>query len=942
MILKPRFPGRTPRPGHAVSSAFSQGLVLLQPFGEGGGSRILDPHSHNVGTYHGTTLSWQSSPIGPAVTLDGATNWVEVPADSSYLVNAANGSPFSVAAWVNWVADGTDAYGLIYGEEDGASFNLTFLIKSTGGIALYPAGGSIDPVTGVTLTSGLWYHLVWTFGLKYGQALYVNGIQKFEDGNFGGPTVGANLFRGRIGGNSVFGSGRFIQGAVAGVAKWVRELNPNEVSRLYVEPMSLYVPYRQIWGFTPGIGTIDGAGHGRPSSRAFGAGTIGHPGDLFIVGAGHSRVSSRKFGTGALAGGNKIIGSVGRPSSRKFGHGLIASANLIQGSYGRKSSRAFGVGALTTKEFTLFISGVDVTKHMRINSLNITNSISQTSTASFDYGGQDLTGALLILQVGQPVIFYHGNTRIFGGTIDQALNSFYGRSSTEGPNYIQVTCSDFSQILDRRYVAANYNQSGSVFDMISIVIDLVATYLSNDNIKYNFANGQNESIVNPGAITFDWITARQAFTQLANLVQWDFNVDYYGVLQFWPNTQGSGPAPFDIHDNDGNWLSEPPMTVQEFRTSYRNRQGVRSASQSSALWTDTFSTADPGPFPVEPQPPDGIRRAFITKFGIPTTPYVFVNGSAQRVVSLLDIGAAGPGGYDWYWIPPQGFAPASGVFQNQANPVLTSSDVLTVQYQSPVSPIIFVECADQIAIRAAIEGNSGIYEDVQNVQNITDPGALTAYAQGLLNRYGCLYGMPKQVIYTTDKAGLFAGMLQTIQTTNPFNQGSAPYMLSQVQIRDKDGKFLRYTVTADSGLYQLSSAQYLGQLVNQGQLAQPSNRNTYVWQLAPSYPGITNPGLSSGQLAQIQATLATSEVPLYMTIIYQTAPSTLGPNVEIEINGAGFGQQLTLPLTPNRTYTVYFPTQAFPQGSSLVPLFQGGNSGIKDGVLTLVTSVIRN
>lgn len=678
---------------------------------------------------------------------------------------------------------------------------------------------------------------------------------------------------------------------------------------------------------------------GIPSEESFGLGSVLNTGDQAIIGSS-GIASLEAFGAGAVGLAGDLVGGSGIASEESFGHGLLTFSNFIQGQYGIASEESFGHGALITKAFTVFVGGVDRTARMRVNSLDITNQISQVSTCTFLYGGQDRTSPLIQLPVGTPVIIYHGNTRIFGGTVDQAVDSFYGPTSTEGPNYFNVTCSDCSSILDRRIVGAFY-PSGSVFDLQTIVHDIIDQYLSEDNITYDDSDGHNTTVNNLGDLTFDWITARQAFAQLANLVQWDFNVDYFGVLRFYPNTQGSGVAPFNIADNDGNWLQEPAMTVQEYRGTYRNNQGVRSSSQTTALWSDVFSTASPGPFPNSPQPPDGTRISFITRYGIPTTPSVFVNSVQQRVVSLLEIGTAGPDGYDWYWIPPQGFPPAAGVFQNQANPPLGSTDVLVVNYQSGLSPILFVKCQNQINIRKAIEGNSGVYDDVQDAPNITDPQALQTYALGLLNRYGCLFGMPKQVVYTTDSNGLFAGMTQIINTTNPSNPTVTPYMISQVQIRDIDGKFLRYTVTADSGLWQTSSSAYLGAIVNRGQLPQPANRQTYSWQLAPSYPGVTNPGLLSGAL-QTQATLFGSEVPLYMTLWCGTPPADVGHNVSMEINTSIFGGTFPIP-TENGPNTFYFgQAEPFQQNSKLTPLFQGGDSGIKDGVLTLVTAVIRN
>jgi hypothetical protein len=931
-------------------------LVSAILLNEGGGLHAVDSVWGLQGILSGSTGAPSWSPVGNSLGGRGGqglrfnqANSQIVTYDGTRYLNLQAGA-MTVMGWL--VLDGGQNNGqYVFSKTDSnqtGGWIVTANNASSPGIIFEVVLSGSNHVNGTDPSNVLpqagklfQFACTWNFATKTSQ-IFINGIgatPSTSGSGIGTETGNHNLTIG----TGVFGGSNFFGSLAERFYLWSRVLSPTEILALYYNPNALHQPARR---YVPGSGaaapgTIDGTGFGRASSRAFGSpGFIGGSGDQFIIGTGDGRASSRAFGTGAVAGGNTIVGSSGRPSSRAFGGpGLIGSTNQIVGSYGRPSSRAFGTGAtITEKPFTLIVAGQDVTKQMRVNTLDIVNSISQISTAAFTLGGQTKTGPLLTYQVGDPVYIYQGTTRIFGGTIDSCYNTFLGVDSTEGPNLYQITCSDFSEILDRRYVAAQYNQSGDVFDLVAIVTDIVDTYLLQDGITYDASSGNNESLAGFGVVTFSWITARQAFQQLADLVNWDFSVDYYGVLRFFPSDDGSGLAPYNIADNDGNWESNPPMTVQQYRTNYRNKQGVQSSSQTTALWTDTFSTVDPGPYPSSPQAPDGLRRFFVTLYEIQQTPYVYVNGGSPQVCVPVDqIGSLGPDAWQWYYIPG-----SFGVQQNPAQPVLTSGDVLTVQYQGPLPPIIWVECAEQIAIRAAIEGNSGVYEDVESVTGITDPNELIAYAQGLLNRYGCLNGMPVEVIYTThNPLPLFAGMVQNISVTNP-SVPSAGFILVQVEIKDVDGKFLRTTVTADSGMYQLSSGAYYQALVNRGQLAQPSNRNTYTWQLSPTIPGQTNPGLGTGTINPIQGILASSEVPLYFTI---TFPSLLagpsGPNVQMQLNGAVYGNSLVIPLTPG-TYAVYFPTQAFPQGTSLQPLFGGGPSGITDGVLTLVTSVIRN
>lgn len=74
------------------------------------------------------------------------------------------------------------------------------------------------------------------------------------------------------------------------------------------------------------------------------------------------------------------------------------------------------------KRFTLFIGGVDKTLLMLANTLNITNALSQASTAALSLW--DSTGAFHPT-VGQDVQVFSNTTKIFGGTIDESTESAY-------------------------------------------------------------------------------------------------------------------------------------------------------------------------------------------------------------------------------------------------------------------------------------------------------------------------------------------------------------------------------------------------------------------------------------------------------------------------------------------------------------------------------------
>lgn len=605
---------------------------------------------------------------------------------------------------------------------------------------------------------------------------------------------------------------------------------------------------------------------------------------------------------------------------------------------------AFGSGALLLRPFTLFIDGVDQTDLLVVNTLQVTLNVSQVGTAQF--GLWDPTGNPANLpQVGQTVLIYRNTVRVFGGYIEKpaqgqfmALSGSMFMGSTANGSGGQVTASDFSSLLDRRYIGKYYTGPTTLQSIVSDILDLT---LAADGFSYNTVDG--DPGVDLGNQLFDWVTIRQAFNTLSSLTGWDFEVDAFMTIRFFPAGDRIGVAPFNIADNDGNTLAES-MTITYDRTTYRNKQGVRGSSGSGSLWSDIFSAAHPGPFPNGPQPPDGHRIVFFTLDFINATPVVTLNGNPQKVASILDIAAHLPStvGWQWAWDPPQGGFPGGDfVEQNTSNPPIKSTDVLIVSYATQVSPIIWVQNDAQIAARAAIEGNTGVYEDIQQVPTtMTDPAAQLLYAEALLARYGS--GIPYEVDYMTDRDGLMPGQSQSIQQTTPPVDLTLG-LITQVQMKDVDKTFFRYTVAVVSGEYLgKDAAQFFAQILNQSQLPQPANRNNYAWQLAPSYPGITNPGYTSvGVLAQQYVVQHTVELVLSLTFFCQN-PATQGAyGVELLINASGTGE-LDLQANQIGPTTLYFSNLQVKQGDILAIQIHGvtGSNHFSDATVVVTTAVL--
>lgn len=695
-----------------------------------------------------------------------------------------------------------------------------------------------------------------------------------------------------------------------------------------------------------GVQTIAGSA-GITSAEAFGAdGSIGNAGTQAVIGLS-GIASAETFGVGgAVVLTPGIVGTVGIVSAEAFGAGGTVSLGLgLVGQYGIPSAEAFGRGALITRDFEAFLDGVDVTPLLIAvpfgsgapagrttgGALTITDPMTGASTAQCTL--RDPTGTLHPAE-GQEFLFYHKGVRIFGGAVEEVIESAFQALKSI---VINLHLTDLSVTLDRRAVGKYYSLNIG-FSLSIIVSDIFQVFLAGDQLSYDPSDGDPGTALGP--VMFNWVMARAALDQLAASTAWDYKVDPYGVLRFFPHTTGLGAAPFSIQDNDGNWLAES-LTSRTYRGKYANRIIGLSNTQSIGLWCDIFSVAIPGPFRNAKQPPDGVRIGFVTLYTMTATPTVTLNGAAQIVKGLTEIAghvADGTIPYDWYWVDPNG----AGVFQNPTHSPITATDTLEVCYPSQVPPVIVVQDDAQIAIRAAIEGNSGIYDEVVQIKDITDPASIDAYLHGILTRFGSS-GMPREVQYATDKDGLRAGMLQRVNTSNPFVP-DAFYLITTVNITEVDKTFLRYQVTATSGANPGDWTAFFSAVNRAAALPSPSNREQHTWLIAPSYAGIVNPGVQGGIQAQLYVIQAASALLISITVSFATPPQIQGWGVQVLINGNG-AFTAGVPVFPaggQSPMTFFFPspTRTF-AGDVIQILMQRSSTASpgKDCSVTLTASV---
>lgn len=418
------------------------------------------------------------------------------------------------------------------------------------------------------------------------------------------------------------------------------------------------------------------------------------------------------------------------------------------------------------------IGGIDKTGLYSIGSLSISDQLNARNTCSFSLS--DKTGAYRPA-VGAEVIITDGATRIFAGSIDSI-----GEENPLGTAALtlNVECVDYNQIADRHLVARVYETANQT--LRDIVLDIVAKDLAGEGITT--VNVQTGPVIDKAV--FNYLSAAEAFNDLAELTGFAWSIDYNKDLHFF--ARETNLASFSISDALYNCRA---ITVSRTREWYRNRQLIRAGQDITDSRTENFKG-------------DGSSKTFVTGFPVAKVPTVTVN-AVSKTVGIRGVDT----GKDWYWNKG-----TNEISQDDAGTALTTSDTLAVTYQGFFPIIISSQSDTEISARAAAEGGSGIYEAIEDQPDLDTVELAAEKADSLLRRYGVI---PQICEIETDKAGLAAGQLLTINVAA--HSITAQYLIESVEIADAgDGDRLRYFVRALSGEAMGSWADFFRKLAAAG------------------------------------------------------------------------------------------------------------------------------
>lgn len=358
----------------------------------------------------------------------------------------------------------------------------------------------------------------------------------------------------------------------------------------------------------------------------------------------------------------------------------------------------------------VLINGVDRSgpgwPHVKANSISISETLQQRSTAQLVYQMADGETAP---PAGQEVKIYEGGVLRFGGHIVSA-------AAQELPwadfKEILIQCGDYSVTLDRRGAGERTYLNQYAGDIIR---DLVAECLAGDNIDRTTVLAGSGPLLEK--VELQYCTVREAFDEIARLsAGWAWRLEYDKKLYFWQPSALSVIA--TIGDASADALKKS-VTVTEDLTNYANRVIVRLGNYITEEQTESFDGSH------ATQPTNGSRQKWEMAFRVYSQPRIYVN-DIEKLVGIANVDT----GRDWYWNKN-----STVVEQDDDATPPASTATLRVVYSGLDARIFSAQNNTEISARQAIEGGSGVYERVLNIDSDTRNTDAQAMADSYLDRF---------------------------------------------------------------------------------------------------------------------------------------------------------------------------------------------------------------
>lgn len=334
-----------------------------------------------------------------------------------------------------------------------------------------------------------------------------------------------------------------------------------------------------------------------------------------------------------------------------------------------------------------------------------------------NYGSKTFRPAL-----GDDITLFNGATKIFGGIVISAVDKIEGLLK-----YFEVTCKDYTQVLDRMLVAKAY----SAMTANAIIADIISEFTTG-------ITGTNVNApITVATANFNYLSVSQSLQKLTTLIGggYDWYIDYDKDIHFFQTD--TILAPFSLTDTSQNFLYGT-LELQTDTSQLRNSITVRGG--------DVNGTAVDNK-----QVMDGQQRVIFVGYNLTSFLAYKALAATPTTFVALTVGADGkddPTLFDTLYNPDRGLL----TFPDASKPAI--NDV--VKYTGiPVFPIITKQ--QDIASVAA----NGIYEYLILDKTITSKDAAKKRAAAEILNYGNIITTGQ---FTTLTSGLRTGQTITINS----------------------------------------------------------------------------------------------------------------------------------------------------------------------------------
>ncbi|MBN2545686.1 MAG: hypothetical protein JXB50_07815 [Spirochaetes bacterium] len=363
---------------------------------------------------------------------------------------------------------------------------------------------------------------------------------------------------------------------------------------------------------------------------------------------------------------------------------------------------------------------------------------------------------------------------IWGGQLDEPKTRKINEARTM---YLQIEGIDHHQICDRIAI----NQGYPRMYIHTLVKEIIDKYLNSDGIWYN--SNSIQVTTKQISINCPWVYSTQVFTELADLLGWQWYIE--------PNKK------FNFHEinfENGSYTHEYINVLKEGleslndRSEYYNTQVLRGVKDVTDEIIETCS-----PFP------DGMNKNFFVNFPITDDlgePAIYVCTWMQRFnppeSTRQTMGLSGLETTP-QWFYTDGY---NQIYQNSEEPAIAAGYYIVLKYRGTFEIDVVKSNTTAINERATIENGSGLYYNITSGSDVVGLVVGNEKAQAMLNKY-CRIAKKFQVESYNHrwKVGQICDLV--LPTFNINATGANGYLVTSLKITDVGNKLKRVVEFTD-------------------------------------------------------------------------------------------------------------------------------------------------